>query len=121
MRPPNNGRGLRKAPLVIGKQSRQVLGHGGSPGHRGWGDRHDAILLEDPLAVLAQEKGHESAGGSFVRCTVEKCDGVDAGKLGSGERNRFDVCRGRLDAVEEPGIKLAGLELPDERGLGVDV
>ena len=56
-----------------------------------------------------------------MRRPVENGDGVVAGEVRPGERNRLDVCRSRLDAVEEPGIELPGLELSDERGLGEDV
>ena len=55
-----------------------------------------------------------------MRRTIQNRQGVDAGEVRSGERNRLDV-RGRLDAVEEPGIELPGLQLSDKRSLGVDV
>ena len=56
-----------------------------------------------------------------MRRPVEHRDGVVAGEARSCERNRLDVGGRRLDAVEESGIELPGLELPDERGLRVDV
>ena len=44
MRPPNHGRGLRSAPLVIG--TADPLGPWAQwiPADFGWGDRHDTIL-----------------------------------------------------------------------------